>query len=50
MAATPADKVIGRHLGVRLRERRSLLGLTQNQLAKRLGVTFQQVQKYENGS
>ncbi|WP_404378622.1 helix-turn-helix domain-containing protein [Caenispirillum salinarum] len=37
------------HIGQRLRLRRSLLGLTQDELAQRLGVTFQQIQKYERG-
>jgi transcriptional regulator with XRE-family HTH domain len=36
-------------LGRRLRERRDQLGLSQVKLAHRLGVSFQQVQKYENG-
>lgn len=40
---------IDRLVGARLRERRLLLGLSQQQLAKALGITFQQVQKYENG-
>ena len=34
----------------RLRERRMLLGLSQAALANGLGITFQQVQKYESGS
>ncbi len=33
-----------------MRERRVLLGLSQRQLADAIGVTFQQVQKYENGT
>lgn len=37
------------HVGKKLRERRTLLGLNQTQLADMLGVTFQQVQKYEWG-
>ncbi len=41
--------MVNRHLGQRLRGRRVLLGFSQAQLAKVLGVTFQQVQKYENG-
>ena len=36
--------------GNRLRELRLLRGLTQMALAERVGVTFQQIQKYENGS
>jgi len=35
------------HLGRRLRRRRRLLGLTQQQLAEACGVRFQQIQKYE---
>ena len=35
------------HLGKRLRRRRRLLGLTQQQLAGAVGVRFQQIQKYE---
>jgi len=38
------------HLGKRLRGRRRLLGLTQQQLALVVGVRFQQIQKYECGA
>ncbi|GHF29261.1 hypothetical protein GCM10017044_25640 [Kordiimonas sediminis] len=38
------------HVGSRVRARRKMLGLSQTQLGKELGVTFQQVQKYERGS
>ena len=38
------------HLGRRLRRRRRLLGLTQQQLAGVVGVRFQQIQKYECGA
>ena len=38
------------HLGKRLRRRRRLLGLTQQQLAVSVGVRFQQIQKYECGA
>lgn len=37
-------------VGQRIRARRQSLKLTQTQLADRIGVTFQQVQKYENGA
>lgn len=37
------------HIGHRMRLRRNLLGMSQETLAKALGVTFQQVQKYERG-
>jgi transcriptional regulator with XRE-family HTH domain len=39
-----------RRIGRRIRRRRLLLSMTQNALAGALGVTFQQVQKYENGT
>ena len=38
------------HVGSRIRLRRHLLGLSQSELGRALGVTFQQVQKYENGT
>ena len=38
------------HLGKRLRRRRRLLGLTQQQLAMHVGIRFQQIQKYECGA
>jgi len=38
------------HVGKRLRLRRTLLGMSQEQLAAAVGVTFQQIQKYERGS
>jgi transcriptional regulator with XRE-family HTH domain len=37
------------HVGARLRYRRMLLGMSQEALAGRLGLTFQQIQKYEKG-
>ena len=37
------------HVGARLRYRRMLLGMSQETLAGRLGLTFQQIQKYEKG-
>jgi DNA-binding transcriptional regulator YiaG len=37
------------HIGRRIRMRRRLLGLNQTELARRIGVTFQQVHKYETG-
>ena len=38
-----------RHVAARVRSRRLQLGLSQTDLGKGIGVTFQQVQKYENG-
>jgi len=40
---------IDAHVGARVRMRRIQLGLSQEKLAEPLGLTFQQVQKYENG-
>jgi len=37
------------HVGSRVRLRRMMLGMSQEQLASSLGLTFQQVQKYERG-
>ncbi len=38
------------HVGTRLRLRRTLIGMSQEQLAAALNITFQQVQKYERGT
>jgi transcriptional regulator with XRE-family HTH domain len=38
------------HVGGRVRMRRKLFGISQSKLAEELGVTFQQVQKYERGT
>lgn len=40
---------IDRHIGLRIKLRRTLAGLSQTALGERMGVSFQQVQKYENG-
>jgi len=42
----PTDK----HVGARVRMRRMMLGMSQEKLAEPLGLTFQQVQKYEKGT
>lgn len=41
---------VDRHVGRLVCERRISLGLTQSDLAKALGLTFQQIQKYEKGA
>lgn len=41
---------IDRHVGLRIRLRRKELGVSQEKLADQIGLTFQQVQKYERGS
>jgi transcriptional regulator with XRE-family HTH domain len=38
------------HVGKRLRQRRRLLGLTQQKLADEVNIRFQQIQKYESGA
>ncbi len=37
------------HVGSRVRLRRTLLGMNQTQLGEKLGITYQQIQKYETG-
>jgi transcriptional regulator with XRE-family HTH domain len=44
--ANPVDLFVGK----RLRQRRRLLGLTQQKLADEVNIRFQQIQKYESGS
>lgn len=48
MAKTPNP--VDKHVGSRVRMRRVLVGLSQEKLGDSLGVTFQQVQKYEKGT
>jgi len=38
------------HVGARIRMRRAMLGVSQEKLGEKLGITFQQVQKYEKGT
>jgi len=44
--AHPVDEYVGK----RLRQRRWLVGMTQQQLAEHVGIKFQQIQKYETGA
>ncbi|MBZ9656648.1 helix-turn-helix domain-containing protein [Phyllobacterium lublinensis] len=37
------------HVGARIRLRRNMIGLSQEKLGESLGITFQQIQKYEKG-
>lgn len=46
---TGRTNAVDGHVGQRIRQRRAILGLTQEKLAEALGLTFQQVQKYEKG-
>ena len=50
MTDTFTDASVNEHVGRRIRRRRRLMGLTQAQLALKLGVRFQQIQKYECGA
>jgi len=58
MSTTQCEPMAGRkqpnpidiHVGSRLKLRRTMMGMTQEKLGDRLGVTFQQVQKYEKGT
>jgi transcriptional regulator with XRE-family HTH domain len=47
--ASPRANLADRHVGIRIRERRIMLGLSQQQLAVMIGVTYQQAHKYERG-
>lgn len=47
---TSGPNPIDVHVGGRIRQRRTLIGMTQEKLAKALGLTFQQIQKYERGT
>ncbi len=46
---SPRANNADRHVGARIRERRIMLGLSQQQLALMIGVTYQQAHKYERG-
>lgn len=47
---TKSPNPIDRHVGSRVRMRRMLVGMSQEKLGTALGLTFQQVQKYEKGA
>ena len=50
MIAKKAPNPIDKHVGARVRMRRMMLGMSQEKLGNSLGLTFQQVQKYEKGT
>jgi transcriptional regulator with XRE-family HTH domain len=50
MASKGFPNPIDVHVGARIRLRRTLLGISQEKLAEAMGLTFQQVQKYEKGT
>jgi transcriptional regulator with XRE-family HTH domain len=50
MMAKKAPNPIDKHVGSRVRMRRMMLAMSQEKLGDALGLTFQQVQKYEKGT
>lgn len=50
MVVSLSASEIDRHVGLRLRERREALAISQGRLGRHLGLTFSQIQKYEKGS
>jgi transcriptional regulator with XRE-family HTH domain len=50
MMAKKAPNPIDKHVGSRVRMRRMMLSMSQEKLGNSLGLTFQQVQKYEKGT
>lgn len=48
--STKAPNPVDKYVGSRMRMRRIMLGLSQEKLGEALGLTFQQVQKYEKGT
>ena len=49
-ARTREARPVDAYVGARIRFRRKLLGISQMEMGNRIGVTFQQMQKYEKGS
>jgi transcriptional regulator with XRE-family HTH domain len=50
MASKKSPNPIDVHVGSRVRLRRMMLGMSQEKLGEALGITFQQIQKYEKGT
>jgi transcriptional regulator with XRE-family HTH domain len=50
VAGTKKPNPIDVHVGGRVRLRRMMLGMSQEKLGEQLGITFQQIQKYEKGT
>ena len=50
LAADQEPHLVDIHVGARIRMRRKSMGLSQTQLADSVGITFQQLQKYERGA
>lgn len=50
MVSARSSTSIDQHIGKRIRERRIEIGMSQDALGAKLGVSFQQIQKYESGA
>ncbi|MDG2528034.1 helix-turn-helix domain-containing protein [Caulobacter endophyticus] len=50
MSEDQAPHPVDLHVGAKIRMRRKLIGMSQGELGERLGLTFQQLQKYERGA
>ena len=48
-AQMPMDIITTKEIGVLIKKRRNELGLSQEQLSEKVGVSYQQIQRYENG-
>jgi transcriptional regulator with XRE-family HTH domain len=48
--STKTPNSVDKHVGSRVRMRRMMLGMSQEKLGEALGLTFQQIQKYEKGT
>src|ERR1700733_13754476 len=46
----PDGRGVDRHVGERIRHRRAEMGLTQEDMGRVLGISYQQIQKYETGT
>jgi transcriptional regulator with XRE-family HTH domain len=50
MIKSRGSDAVDKHVGERVRLRRIMLGMSQTELGSKIGVTFQQIQKYEKGT
>lgn len=50
MMTKKSPNPIDKHVGSRVRMRRMMIGMSQEKLGEKLGITFQQIQKYEKGT
>lgn len=50
MTTTKTRQQIDKHVGANIRKQRTLMGMSQTDLGNAVGLTFQQIQKYEKGT